>query len=147
MAAFRSAWCPAGRTAQKALATWPVITRSTARTAAPAARGIDSNQAPVRRLRGERLDMPGGMGALELSPGRQRRIMVHQEIHDPVRLQPIFDARQPARRIRVTFRHDVFLEDRMRNVGGRHLYPRLSHNDSQSTGILGPPDRLSREIA
>ena len=37
-----SAWCPGGRTAQKAFWTLPAITRSTAATTAPAARSIAS---------------------------------------------------------------------------------------------------------
>ena len=86
-----SAWCPGGRTAQKALLAAPAITWSTAWTAAPVARkcrvetfrahggvGIEPDEALPRACGADRLHVARGMQALDHGDVGKRRLLALQ---------------------------------------------------------------------
>ena len=107
-----SAWCPGGRTAQKAFRTSPAITMSTARTTAPAARRAAASVPGDRKVsasiaakprsgepRRQRREVAGRMRAQDLRVLGQRRLHPHQvgELLGLERRQDRLAAARPAR--------------------------------------------------
>ena len=102
MARVRSAWWPGGRIAEKAFLASPVITSSTACTAAPTPRSTASNvpgdmvvsasmrdHAVARRHLLDRLHVGGRMGELGHRRGAERRLLADEPGETLVLERPI----------------------------------------------------------